>query len=104
MPSRPSNAVLTVDSSEARDIGDSLGGRIWVALSEFGRGESRLPPSSSRTSEARSGIHNHECKLLCKAGAPACHNREGLGLWAGTTGESYAAPSPCKNPVKSSVT
>src|SRR5882724_1694324 len=50
MPSRASNAVLTVASREARDIEISLASDFVRrgALSGFGDGESRLPTASSQ--------------------------------------------------------
>src|SRR6267142_844857 len=50
MPSRASNAVLTVASREARDIEISLASDFVGrgALSGFGDGESRLPTASSQ--------------------------------------------------------
>src|SRR5215218_8877835 len=103
MPSRASNAVLTVDSSADRDIGISseqsgeLGGEL---RGFFGIWRRRV--KACALVPAKAGPILRGGYVEARWSTPSFNNRR-PGLWvpafAGTTGgEIYAfPPSPCKN-------
>src|SRR3977135_368746 len=111
MPSRASNAVLTVDSREARDIEISLASDFVGrgALSGFGDGESRwgetfdsvAAPSSPKADDPvfrGAGVQFGPRGILDAPPSRGMTAEE----WRGRRHQAFAIFS--KNPVKSSVT
>src|SRR5665647_2532992 len=112
MPSRASNAALTVVSRADRDIEISLGRdgqtvAIWEAFVGIRRGRVK---AHSIVVPAKAGIHNHRQRLLkedVRHGGMTVGPRSMHPCFRrGRRNSSYAvfALSPCKNPVRSSVT
>src|SRR5580698_10395886 len=105
MPSRASNAALTVVSREARDIGISLGDfvRAGGRLCRDLRGRSQALPMSSRRRPGpiTTGVY-YGAKAVQQHLSKQAPRRMGPGLRRDD--DHDALLSPCKNPVKSSVT
>src|SRR5258708_5769257 len=106
MPSRASNAVLTVDSREARDIEISL--RDWAGeglcrnLGRESQGALRCRHPRRRVTEYSEAPEFYfEGRGVLDA--PPSRGMTAGGEFAGTTSQR-AAPTLFRNPVRSSVT